>query len=150
MIDRLVALIVNESLLLVGSLMFFAMASGARAQGTQPAVPEFVRLLLAGALAQTRQRVAYDGSYRRIPYPGGDVPASVGVCTDLVIRVYRAAGVDLQQRVHEDMKRAFAAYPKSWGLVRPDSNIDHRRVPNLQIYLRRRGAEIALSTNPRD
>jgi hypothetical protein len=69
------------------------------------------------------------------------VPASIGVCTDVVIRAYRALGIDLQQRVHEDMRSAFSAYPRQWGLRAPDSNIDHRRVPNLQAFFRRRGAE---------
>lgn len=96
--------------------------------------------LVAAAVAQTRQATRYDGAYRRIPYPMGDVPPDVGVCTDVVIRAYRAVGIDLQQRVHEDMRAAFAAYPKAWGLSRPDPNIDHRRVPNLQRYFARRGA----------
>jgi uncharacterized protein YijF (DUF1287 family) len=107
--------------------------------------PDFARRLVAAAVAQTRQRVAYDGSYRRIPYPGGDVPASIGVCTDVVVRAYRALGIDLQQRVHEDMRRAFAAYPRLWGMRGPDPNIDHRRVPNLQAYFRRRGAERSIA-----
>jgi uncharacterized protein len=102
---------------------------------------EFTSRLVAAALAQTSQRVVYDGSYRRIPYPGGDVPANVGVCTDVVIRAYRQLGVDLQQKVHEDMGAAFSAYPKLWGMRGPDPNIDHRRVPNLQAFFRRRGAE---------
>jgi uncharacterized protein YijF (DUF1287 family) len=108
----------------------------------------FVSRLVSAALAQTGQRVVYDGSYRRLRYPGGDVPPEVGVCTDVVIRAYRAAGVDLQERVHEDMKRAFGAYPRLWGLARPDSNIDHRRVPNLQTFLRRRGADRRASSDP--
>ena len=78
------------------------------------------------------------------------MPADVGVCTDVVIRAYRAAGVDLQQRVHEDMTQAFGAYPKTWGLQRPDANIDHRRVPNLQAYFRRRGVQAVVTSNPRD
>jgi uncharacterized protein YijF (DUF1287 family) len=110
--------------------------------------PEFARRVIAAALAQTGQGVRYDGAYRRIPYPGGDVPSEIGVCTDVVIRAYRAAGVDLQQRVHEDMKGAFAAYPKLWGLARPDPNIDHRRVPNLQTYFRRRGAQLTATSRP--
>jgi uncharacterized protein YijF (DUF1287 family) len=110
----------------------------------------FVEQLTAAALAQTSREVRYDGSYRRIPYPGGDVPADVGVCTDVVIRAYRAVGVDLQQRVHEDMGRAFHAYPKLWGLPAPDPNIDHRRVPNLQAYFRRRGTAVAVTRDPRD
>jgi uncharacterized protein len=112
--------------------------------------PAFVEQVIAAALAQTGQRVRYDGAYRRIPYPGGDVPSEIGVCTDVVIRAYRAAGVDLQQRVHEDMKGAFAAYPKLWGLARPDPNIDHRRVPNLQTYFRRRGAQLTATSRPHD
>jgi uncharacterized protein YijF (DUF1287 family) len=110
----------------------------------------FVERLIAAAVAQTTQGVRYDGSYRRIPYPGGDVPADVGVCTDVVIRAYRAVGVDLQQSVHEDMARAFGAYPRAWGLLRPDANIDHRRVPNLQAYFRRRGAAVAVTGDPLD
>jgi uncharacterized protein len=109
---------------------------------------ELAKDLTAAAIAQTAQAVRYDGSYRRIPYPGGDVPADIGVCTDVVIRAYRAAGVDLQQRVHEDMRSAFSAYPKLWGLSRPDANIDHRRVPNLQTYFRRHGAEVPVTTDP--
>lgn len=109
-----------------------------------------VEALVAAALAQTQTRVVYDGSYRRIDYPNGDVPAGVGVCTDVVIRAYRAIGVDLQQRVHEDMRGAFGRYPKAWGLTKPDSNIDHRRVPNLQTYFRRQGAELPVSRNGAD
>ena len=116
-----------------------------------PAAPaDFVQQVIAAAVAQAGRPTRYDGSYRRIPYPGGDVPADVGVCTDVVIRAFRAAGVDLQQRVHEDMTRAFAAYPRIWGLERPDASIDHRRVPNLQTYFRRQGAEAAATRDPRD
>lgn len=106
---------------------------------------KFAQALIQAAVAQTSTPVTYDGSYRRIPYPGGDVPASIGVCTDLVIRAYRAVGVDLQVRVHEDMKAAFSSYPKLWGLSRADPNIDHRRVPNLQTYFRRHGAQLSVS-----
>jgi uncharacterized protein YijF (DUF1287 family) len=98
--------------------------------------------LVGAAVAQTRSSVTYDGSYRRIPYPGGDVPGTIGVCTDVVIRAYRALGVDLQVEVHEDMTRAFRSYPQMWGMSGPDPNIDHRRVPNLQTFLRRAGAEL--------
>ncbi len=96
--------------------------------------------LVAAAIAQTTAAVKYDGSYRRIRYPGGDVPANVGVCTDVIIRAYRAVGVDLQVKVHEDMQRAFRSYPQRWGMARPDPNIDHRRVPNLQTLFERSGA----------
>jgi uncharacterized protein YijF (DUF1287 family) len=107
--------------------------------------PEKIQKLIKAALAQTTQQVTYDGSYRRIAYPNGDVPANIGVCTDVIIRAYRAIGIDLQQRVHEDMRAAFAAYPKHWGLSKPDANIDHRRVPNLQTYFRRQRAALAVT-----
>ena len=105
----------------------------------------FFEQLGAAAIEQTRHAARYDGSYRRMAYPGGDVPSDVGVCTDLVIRAYRSVGIDLPQLVHEDMRSAFSAYPKQWGLPRPDPNIDHRRVPNLKVFLKRRGATLALS-----
>ncbi len=115
----------------------------AAADATTQPVPRWpadgVARLVAAAVAQTTRPARYDGAYRRIPYPMGDVPPDVGVCTDVVVRAYRAVGIDLQQRVHEDMRAAFAAYPRAWGLTRPDPSIDHRRVPNLQTYFRRRG-----------
>lgn len=101
--------------------------------------------LVEAARAQAQGPVVYDGAYRRIAYPLGDVPADRGVCTDVVIRAYRALGIDLQVRVHEDMRANFERYPGLWGLNRPDRNIDHRRVPNLQTYLRRAGAELPAS-----
>lgn len=93
--------------------------------------------LVAAARRQIGVTVRYDPSYVRLPYPGGDVPTDRGVCTDVVIRAFRAQGVDLQQRVHDDMRAHFAAYPPLWGLRSPDPNIDHRRVPNLQRWFER-------------
>lgn len=111
----------------------------------------FARLAQA-AEQRTQQSVRYDGRYFAIPYPNGDVPADVGVCTDVVIRSYRALGFDLQQAVHEDMRQQFEQYPsrRIWGLTRPDSNIDHRRVPNLQVYFRRHGQVLPVSQRPQD
>jgi hypothetical protein len=106
--------------------------------------------LSAAALARTEARVTYDPAYVRLAYPGGDVAADRGVCADVVVRAYRAIGIDLQQRVHEDMTAAFDAYPKRWGLTRPDSNIDHRRVPNLEAFLRRQGAALAITEDAGD
>jgi uncharacterized protein YijF (DUF1287 family) len=99
-------------------------------------------ILVSAAREQTRTAVVYDGSYVRIDYPMGDVPANMGVCTDVIIRAYRALGIDLQVLVHEDMRANFQHYPKLWGLSRPDRNIDHRRVPNLQNFFRRAGSSI--------
>lgn len=109
---------------------------------------DIAKIVVDAAMEQTKQVVRYDGSYIRIPYPGGDVPADQGVCTDVVIRAYRAAGIDLQKEVHEDMRRAFGSYPRSWGLSRPDTNIDHRRVPNLRTFFRRSGASIPATRDP--
>lgn len=103
--------------------------------------------LVAAALERTTHTIRYDGSYFAMPYPGGDVPADVGVCTDVVIRSYRALGIDLQQLVHEDMAENFDLYPSAriWGLQKPDPNIDHRRVPNLQVFFKRHGEELPVS-----
>jgi uncharacterized protein len=109
-----------------------------------------VSVLVDAAIAQTKQHVIYDGSYRRIGYPGGDVPADRGVCTDVIIRAYRAIGIDLQQRVHEDMRASFSAYPKHWGMKQADTNIDHRRVPNVQTYFTRQHAQLKVTANASD
>jgi len=98
--------------------------------------------LVAAARQQTQSAVTYDGSYTRIGYPLGDVPRERGVCTDVVIRAYRAIGIDLQVLVHEDMRQNFARYPRLWGLRQPDTNIDHRRVPNLQKFFERADAKV--------
>ncbi len=109
---------------------------------------EFATDLALAAEDRARHDVRYDPSYVSIAYPMGDVPANTGVCTDVVIRSFRMMGIDLQQLVHEDMKRNFRKYPKIWGLKRPDPNIDHRRVPNLETFLTRKGAALPVSSDP--
>jgi uncharacterized protein YijF (DUF1287 family) len=109
-----------------------------------------VNILIAAAVERTKHSVQYDGSYRQISYPGGDVPDNVGVCTDLIIRSYRQLDVDLQQEVHEDMTRAFSDYPRAWGLSKPDPNIDHRRVENLRVFLGRHGVMLPVNDDPHD
>jgi uncharacterized protein YijF (DUF1287 family) len=106
--------------------------------------------LVDAAIERTNHHVHYDGGYRAIAYPMGDVPNDVGVCTDLIIRSYRALGVDLQQLVHEDMQAHFLDYPNHWGLHKPDSNIDHRRVPNLQTFLTRHGTVLPVTLEASD
>jgi len=99
--------------------------------------------LIAAARKQIGVTLTYDPAYVRLAYPGGDVDRSVGVCTDVIIRAYRDAfEIDLQKRVHEDMAAHFGRYPKTWGLSRTDRNIDHRRVPNLETFLTRKGEEL--------
>ncbi|WP_395015224.1 DUF1287 domain-containing protein [Dongia sp.] len=95
--------------------------------------------LVAAARDQVGRTLVYDPRYEKLAYPMGDVPIERGVCTDVVIRAFRSQGIDLQRLVHEDMRKHFQAYPQSWGLKRPDANIDHRRVPNLATYFKRQG-----------
>lgn len=120
-------------------------AAGPASAGTIPAA-QFVK---AAAGLQNRN-VGFDRGYRRIAYPMGDVPANVGVCADVVVRAYRRIGIDLQKRVHEDMERYFFLYPKTWGLRAPDSNIDHRRVLNLRVFLARHGTVLKITNDPKD
>jgi uncharacterized protein YijF (DUF1287 family) len=110
----------------------------------------FLDKLVEAAIERTSHEVRYDATYFKIDYPNGDVPAEVGVCTDEVIRSYRAVGVDLQKEVHEDMVANFSAYPRTWGLKKTDANIDHRRVPNLSVFFARQGAGLPITQDARD
>jgi len=122
--------------------------TGAQTQSRQ----DFLRRLVRAATERTNHAVRYDPAYVRIPYPGGDVPADTGVCTDEVIRAYRALGVDLQKEVHEDMVQNFSAYPRKWKWIsgKPDSNIDHRRVPNLMVFFGRKGESLPIGNRAED
>ena len=104
------------------------------------------------AIERTRHRVKYDGKYVKLRYPMGDVPANIGVCTDVIVRAYRRLGIDLQRNVHEDMKQRFALYPSQriYGKLIPDANIDHRRVVNLEKYFELHGQKLPLSQNGAD
>ena len=126
------------------ALFLFATLSG------QIRDEHFARGLAAEALLLTEQEVVYDPAYYSIGYPKGDVPEGKGVCTDVIVRAYRAMGIDLQQEVHEDMRANFELYPQLWGLNGPDSNIDHRRVPNLMTYFKRHGVEKPISSRVSD
>ena len=106
--------------------------------------------LVAAARSQIGKTVIYDPAYTSLAYPKGDVPLERGVCCDVVIRAMRAAGVDLQQVVHEDMKANFSVYPKIWKLTKTDTNIDHRRVPNLAKYFERKGKSLAVTQVGKD
>lgn len=106
--------------------------------------------LSEAAISIINPNISYDPAYFSISYPNGDVPADIGVCTDVVIRACRKIGIDLQKEVHEDMRDNFNLYPKKWGLKRPDKNIDHRRVPNLMTYFERKGYELSITSNPND
>jgi hypothetical protein len=134
-------------------VLIWALCQIAPAQAaTHASRAEFSRRLVAAAIERTNHRVRYVSGYLRIPYPGGDVPADTGVCTDEIIRSYRAVGVDLQKEVHEDMEKNFSAYPnqRRWLLAHPDSNIDHRRVPNLMVFFTRKGESLPISPHGED
>lgn len=107
--------------------------------------------LVAAARAQIGRTLHYDGRYQVIDYPNGDIPLVRGVCTDVVIRALRAAfQMDLQQLVHEDMKKDFHRYPRIWGLRAPDPNIDHRRVPNMVVFFQHKGWGLDLTDDHED
>jgi uncharacterized protein YijF (DUF1287 family) len=111
---------------------------------------DFYTKLSDAAIGLTANKVTYDSRYYTMPYPNGDVPANKGVCTDVVIRAYRKLGIDLQKEVHEDMSRNFKSYPKTWNLKSTDKNIDHRRVPNLQVFFTRFGKKLSVTDKPSD
>lgn len=126
------------------SLLFLLLSPVLLAQTTS------TESLSKAAAELTEDQVVYDPSYFSIAYPMGDVPADRGVCTDVVVRAYRKCGIDLQQKVHEDMKANFAIYPQRWGLRGPDKNIDHRRVPNLMTFFERFGKVLAKGAKDSD
>jgi uncharacterized protein YijF (DUF1287 family) len=113
---------------------------------------DFLQSLSDAAIERTQHVVRYYSAYVSIPYPGGDVPEDTGVCTDEVIRAYRSLGIDLQKDVHEDMVKNFGAYARNhwFGAVRPDSNIDHRRVPNLMFFFARNGESLLITNSAVD
>src|SRR5690606_14436386 len=98
--------------------------------------------LVLGARKEVKNKTRYDASYQVIDYPGGDIAPDRGACTDVVIRAYRHANIDLQKLIHEDMQKDFAAYPNNWGLQEPDPNIDHRRIPNQMAFFERHGRKL--------
>jgi len=104
----------------------------------------------AGAIEQTTQTTSYDASYVKLDYPNGDVPLDTGVCADVVVRAFRKAGIDLQKELHQDLKKNFAKYPQKWGARRPDTNIDHRRVPNLMTWFDRQGKARPVTKDAKD
>ncbi len=116
------------------------------------AAASFKHKLVRAAIDRTGHTVKYDGAYYLIDYPGGDVPANIGVCTDVLIRSYRTVGIDLQKEVHNDIIENFKSYPSAriWGLSKPDTNIDHRRVPNLQVFFKRKGRELPITDDASD
>jgi uncharacterized protein YijF (DUF1287 family) len=117
---------------------------------TISAQDDFALRLCNAAIELTKQNVVYDPTYYSIDYPNGDIPSGKGVCTDIIIRAYRKLGIDLQKEVHVDMVANFDKYQKIWGLKSTDTNIDHRRVPNLMTFFTRNGKVKIISSKPED
>ena len=118
---------------------------------SNPIKQEKVHPIVAAARSQIGKTITYDPAYTSLSYPGGDVPIEKGVCTDVVIRALRdALNMDLQKLVHEDMSIAFSKYPDIWGLKKPDSNIDHRRVLNLMTYFTRQGYSLKVTQDKKN
>lgn len=115
-------------------------------------VKTFEEKLSEAAISIIDPSIHYDPAYFSIKYPNGDIPVNKGVCTDVVIRSYRKLGIDLQKEVHEDMVDNFSKYPnlKKWGMTKTDTNIDHRRVPNLEVFFERKGTKLPVSENAKD
>ena len=122
----------------------------AKTQQPPPAPKTKAEQLAVAAMEQVGQTTKYDPAYVKLAYPGGDVPIERGVCTDVIVRALRKLDVDMQVLIHEDMKASFKSYPDLWGLSRPDPNIDHRRVPNIAAFLRRKGKTVPVTSNARD
>jgi uncharacterized protein YijF (DUF1287 family) len=148
-------------LVLIGVLAVSGCQRQARVVSRKPPVPPHVAVrplpqnappqlkqMLDGAIAQAGVTTSYDPSYVALDYPGGDVPEKTGVCSDVVVRAFRKAGIDLQKEIHEDMKAARSDYPTKWGATSTDANIDHRRVLNLMAYFRRQGKSLTVSYDP--
>ena len=128
----------------------FSGPSSTEFRGRRANLSSEVRKLLESADDQVQVTRGYTQQYFSIEYPGGDLPPETGACTDVVVRAFRNAGVDLQKEVHDDMAAHFAAYPQKWGLGKTDTNIDHRRVPNLQTFFARRGKSLPITNEPAD
>jgi len=122
----------------------------AQAQAVSAELSAALKPVVEGAIEQTRYTFSYDPSYVKMAYPGGDLPLEKGVCADVIVRAFRKGGVDLQKEIHEDMRRNFSAYPNKWGLARPDTNIDHRRVPNLMTYFKRMRKSLTVTDDPKN
>ncbi|MGZ3306383.1 MAG: DUF1287 domain-containing protein [Asticcacaulis sp.] len=134
----------RRDFLMAAPVLALAGCGKTRIVPTQGVTAQFI----SAARSQTRHFVLYDSKYTKIPYPNGDVALGKGVCADVIIRAYRAIGIDLQRLVHEDMIAHFDLYPKRWGLKAPDPNIDHRRVPNLMVFFSRFGQSLPVTQDP--
>ena len=128
--------------LLIAGLLLSLLSAQTKTPATKS---DFLQQFAEAAYQRTKATVRYNPKYVKLSYPSGDVPADTGVCTDEVIRAYRTLGIDLQKEVHEDMLANFSVYPNNWNRTKTDVNIDHRRVPNLQAFFRRKGESLPIT-----
>lgn len=141
---------------LILGLLFYSCQKNGRTESAAFLVsqnsPTFEQKLSDAAISIIDQSIDYDPAYFSIKYPNGDIPKNKGVCTDVIIRTYRKLGIDLQKEVHEDMLANFSLYPnvKKWGMTKTDTNIDHRRVPNLEVFFERKGEKLSVTQNGKD
>lgn len=106
--------------------------------------------LVRAALESTRRITRYDASYQKIKFPHGDVAPDSGCEADLIIRSFRSIGIDLQELVYLDMIKGFGSYAKNKKDAKPDTNMDHRSVPNLQVFLARHGNSLPVTRKADD
>ncbi len=97
------------------------------------------------ALDGTRHIIRYDASYKKIKFPHGDVPSNMGCAADVIVRSLRSVGVDLQELIYLDMTQSFGSYAKNKKDAKPDTNVDHRCVPNLQVFFERHGSSLPVT-----
>lgn len=146
---------ISSYAVLLAMILTMACGQTASTQSDKPQAPTaelspVVKSVVENALEQTHHTTVYDPAYVKLDYPGGDLPIERGVCADVVVRAFRKGGIDLQKEVHQDMARNFSVYPKRWGLAKPDTNIDHRRVPNLMTYFSRMKKSLPITRDPKD
>lgn len=127
---------------LLSVLVLVSVANFAGSQAVDAPPQSISQKVLEGARREAAKETPYIMEYEVIDYPGGDVPEGTGVCTDLVVRAFRHAGLDLQKEVHTDMRARPAAYPKIWDNKKIDRNIDHRRCPNLVAWFKKHGESL--------
>jgi len=91
------------------------------------------------ARTQVGKTVTYNPEYVRLKFPMGDIAISKGVCTDVIVRAFRGLDIDLQERIYKHKKKFPNIYKGLYYTEKLDPNIDHRRVKNIQAYLKSRG-----------
>jgi uncharacterized protein YijF (DUF1287 family) len=98
-------------------------------------IPDPLDILIGAKKAALDAAPYTNVGYVALSYPGGDVPRHQGVCTDVIVRAVRNAGLDLQRDLHEDIIKRRKAFPMI--KKNADANIDQRRVGTLLPYFKK-------------